>query len=503
MELSASLAAWSVLLGCLGLLVSNVVYNVLAHPLKAFPGPLAAGASTWWKTYIEVFKQKSMTDVLVELHAKYGDVVRVGPNELHFAKPSAFNDIYNASSRWDKERTLYESFGEDHSSFGLRNYAEAKQRKDVLQPLFSRRSIINMQALVREKMDRLAETLSKNNEQGKSADLLFAFRCFAIDTITTYCFAKSVDAIDEPAWQAPIVVAMDNSLPTFHVFKHFPIFRKLIFSLPPWLAIKMSPETAGLTHLQVILGEQVREVSAHPERLASSPHTTIYHRLLDPEAHKGRPLPDATALYEEAQTMVFAGGVTVGDALSIGFFHVLDQPGLLTRLRAEVCTAWPDLDSPPKLEALETLPFLTATIKESLRMSPGASSPLLRIVPPAGATISGRAVPPGTIVGMSTVLVHMSPEIFEEPTKFKPDRWLAPDAESLGPWLVAFSKGPRSCLGLNLAWCELYIVFATMLRRFDMSLDGTTAEDMVWRDCFTPHFPRRHLHAWCNPQPKI
>jgi cytochrome P450 len=266
-------------------------------------------------------------------------------------------------------------------------------------------------------MDRLTETLSKNNEQGKSADLLFAFRCFAIDTITAYCFAKSVDAINEPAWQAPIVVAMDNSLPTFHLFKHFPLFRKLIFSLPPWLAIKASPETAGLTHLQVILGEQVRDVSRHPERLASSPHTTIYHRLLDPEAHKGRPLPDATALYEEAQTMIFAGGVTVGDALSVGFFHVLDQPGLLKRLRAEVCMAWPDLDSPPKLEALERLPLLTATIKESLRMSPGASSPLLRIVPLTGATISGRAIPPGTIVGMSTVLVHMSPEIFEEPVQ--------------------------------------------------------------------------------------
>ena len=348
-------------------------------------------------------------------------------------------------------------------------------------------------------MERLAETLTKNNEQGKSADLLFAFRCFAVDTITTYCFAKSVDAVDSPDWQAPIVVAMDNSLPTFHLFKHFPLFRKLIFSLPPWLAIKASPETAGLTRLQVILDEQVRDVSAHPEKLAESPHPTIYHRLLDRDAHKGRPLPDARSLYEEAQTMMFAGGVTVGDALAIGCFHVLDQPSLLTRLRTEVRDAWPDLHSPPKLEALERLPLLTASIKESLRMSPGACSPLLRIVPSTGATISGRAIPPGTIVGMSTVLVHMSPEIFDEPTDYKPDRWLAPNAESLDPWLVAFSKGPRSCLGLNLAWCELYVVFATMLRRFDMTLDGTTAEDMVWRDCFTPYFPRRHVHAWCKP----
>lgn len=348
-------------------------------------------------------------------------------------------------------------------------------------------------------MDHLAETLAKNNEAGKSADLLFAFRCFAIDTITTYCFGNSVNAIDEPDFQAPIVVAIDNSLPTFHLFKHFPLFRHLIFSLPPWLAIKASPETAGLTQLQVILGEQVRDVSVHPEKLAAATHPTIYHRLLDRDAHKGRPLPNATALYEEAQTMIFAGGVTVGDALAVGFFHILSQPDLYQRVRIEIRTAWADFNNPPKLEALEKLPLLTATIKESLRMSPGASAPLLRIVPSTGATISGRSIPPGTIVGMSTVLVHMSLEVFEKPSGFKPDRWLAPGAEGLDSWLVAFSKGPRSCLGVNLAWCELYIVFATMLRRFDMTLDGTTREDMVWRDCFTPHFYKRHLHAWCKP----
>jgi len=38
-----------------------------------------------------------------------------------------------------------------------------------------------------------------------------------------------------------------------------------------------------------------------------------------------------------------------------------------------------------------------------------------------------------------------------------------------------------------------------MLRRFDMRLDGTTKKDLVWRDCFTPYYPGRHLRAWCVP----
>lgn len=63
---------------------------------------------------------------------------------------------------------------------------------------------------------------------------------------------------------------------------------------------------------------------------------------------------------------------------------------------------------------------------------------------------------------------------------------------------VSFGKGPRSCLGVNLTWCELYIAFATTLRRFDMKLDGTTAEDLVWRDCFTPFYYKGHVNAWCK-----
>lgn len=305
--------------------------------------------------------------------------------------------------------------------------------------------------------------------------------------------------MDEPDFKAPIVQAMDASLPTFHLFKHFPLFRKTIFSLPPSLAIKASPETAGLTHLQVILGKQVKDVIANPASLQDTQHPTIYHRLLDPESQKGAPVPDFTSLYEEAQTMIFAGGVTVGDTLMTGHFYILDQPELHARLRAEVKTVWPNINDSPSFEAFEALPLLTATIKESLRMAPGACSPLLRIVPSGGATISSHSIPAGTIVGMANTFVHQAPSVFPSPATFNPSRWLGEDSKSLEQNLVIFSRGPRSCLGINLAWCELYIAYATMLRRFEMRLDGTKVEDLKWRDCFTPYYPGRHLRVWCKP----
>lgn len=328
--------------------------------------------------------------------------------------------------------------------------------------------------------------------------MLFALRCFTIDTVLEFCFAKSVNATDELDFAAPIVVAMDNSLPTFHLFHHFPWFRKLIFSLPPGPAIKASPETAGLTQLQVILRKQITAITTNPTVLEASPHPTIYHRLLDPKIRNSNLLFSDTALMDEALTMLFAGGVTVSDTSMTGLFHILDQPDLHSALQHEILAAWPNVDTPPSLEKLESLPLLTATIKESLRISPGACSPLLRIIPPPSAAINGIFIPGGTIVGMSSFFVHYSPTIFTDPEVFNPYRWLDHSVENLEKWLIPFSKGPRSCLGINLAWCELYFLYATLLRVFEMRNDGTVRKDLVWRDCFTPFYQGRHFRAFCG-----
>jgi cytochrome P450 len=335
-------------------------------------------------------------------------------------------------------------------------------------------------------------------KKDSAIDMLFALRCFTIDMVTQFCFAKSVNAINAPDYKAPIVEAMHTSNPTFVMLKHFPLFRKTLFGLPPWLAIKASPETAGLTNLQVILGEQVHEVLTNPASLEKAPHPIIYHRLLDKEVNKGQPLPDAISLREEAAALMFGGGDSAANTLTIGLYHILSQQHLYKRLKDEIYQAWPSLIERPTYETLQKLPILTATIKESLRYAPGVPSALLRIVPPSGAMIGGKSIPGGTIVGMSTVLVHRSSEVFDKPEVFDIERWMGPDAAGLDKWLVSFSKGPRSCLGINLAYCEMYIALATLIRKLDMKLDGTKAEDLVWRDVFLPFFYGKRLKVRCE-----
>ena len=79
------------------------------------------------------------------------------PYKLHFSEPSAYYEIYSAKNRWNKEPSLYQCFGEDRSSFGFLTYHEAKERKDVLAPLFSTRAVQNMQHLIQEKVTPLPD----------------------------------------------------------------------------------------------------------------------------------------------------------------------------------------------------------------------------------------------------------------------------------------------------------------------------------------------------------
>ena len=198
-----------------------------------------------------------------------------------------------------------------------------------------------------------------------------------------------------------------------------------------------------------MIGAQIKELSAEPRKLELLPHDlTIFHLLMSKDAHKSGHVPSAGELYEEAQALMFAGADTVGNALMVITFFLGKNPRLQHKLKEELLRAWPEIGQDiPSPTTLEKLPFLNAVIREGLRLSMGVVSGLLRIVPPQGANICGVSVPGGTIVSCAVPFVHKDKDIFEDPHDFKPERWIV--SPGLEHWLCAFSKGPRSCLGLK------------------------------------------------------
>jgi hypothetical protein len=159
-------------------------------------------------------------------------------------------EIYNALNKWDKEKSLYHSFGEDRSSFGFLTYNEAKERKDVLSRLFSKKAVADAQGLVLEKVLKLCDSFE--NLGSKPADLFYAYRCMSVEVITYLCFGNNLDAISAPDYEAPIIKAMDSSLPVFVGFKHSSLLKETIMNCPPKLSKLINPATAGLVDLQEV-----------------------------------------------------------------------------------------------------------------------------------------------------------------------------------------------------------------------------------------------------------
>jgi len=84
--------------------------------------------------------------------------------------------------------------------------------------------------------------------------------------------------------------------------------------------------------------------------------------------------------------------------------------------------------------------------------------------------------------------VLFDPDIFPEPHTFDPARWLraADHGERLDKYLVTFSKGSRACVGLNLAYAEMYLGIAAVVYNFDFELHAFDYKrDLeTVRDCF-------------------
>jgi len=90
--------------------------------------------------------------------------------------------------------------------------------------------------------------------------------------------------------------------------------------------------------------------------------------------------------------------------------------------------------------------------------------------------------------------------MYERPEAFLPERWLGPNSKACDAALSAFSKGPRACFGVNLAYAELHLGIANVFRRFDLREDDARPASLEIKEHFVPLFTGQHLHAYCIPR---
>lgn len=93
------------------------------------------------------------------------------------------------------------------------------------------------------------------------------------------------------------------------------------------------------------------------------------------------------------------------------------------------------------------------------------------------------------MLSMAAYVYHTHEPYYSRPDEFLPERWIGDTAQDAESHLISFSRGSRNCLGLQLAYAELFYTFAYMFRRFEITLSENMNEsDMEWHDAFLVAF---------------
>lgn len=142
--------------------------------------------------------------------------------------------------------------------------------------------------------------------------------------------------------------------------------------------------------------------------------------------------------------------------------------------------------NPVEESDIARLPYLQAIVKETFRLHPAV--PLL-LPRKAGADveIEGFTVPKGAQVLVNTWAIGRDPSLWDEPSSFKPERFLGSEIDVKGRnfELIPFGAGRRVCPGLPLAMRMLHLMLGSLIHSFDWKLeDGVTPENMNMDDKF-------------------
>ncbi|KAG8163184.1 hypothetical protein KVR01_007662 [Diaporthe batatas] len=369
-----------------------------------------------------------------EMHEQYGPIVRINPNEVHCNDPD-FLEVLNplGGRRTNKPISTGKRTGTPDSMVTTVDHDIHRRRRNAVSAFFSNKSIRSMEPVLQKYLAQFCRRLSEQRPD-KPVELHNMFRALTNDFITTYAFGQSVGLLNEVDFGRSYYESSDVFFPDF------------VYSLPLWVAPKIFPSLAELAKKQQQWMDMVFEIRDSPNM--SKAKGTIFEGILN----CGLPDEDLAGkrLLAEAQLIVFAGEGTTAYTLNAATYELLAHPEVLQELQKELSEAIPDANKVPSFSQVETLPFLSAVIQETVRLHPGVMARQARISPDVPVTYKTKSgwdyiIPPGTVMSMSPYTTHLKEDLFPDPYEFRPRRWI--DEPRLDKGFHGFARGSRNCVG--------------------------------------------------------
>ena len=452
----------------------SVIYNVFFHPLRKIPGPTAAAATTI--PYATHLMDGRMPEWLTALHERYGEVVRIHPDEVSFIGSSAWRDIYNSHPPFPKPK-----FGTAPSPNGVRpmmttNTEDHDRQRRIFSHAFSTSALKDQEGVVSYYADLMVERLKERVANGEDTiDILRWYQYATFDIIGDLCFGESFSCL-ETGSNHPWIATIYRNIK----------FAKIVGTLqcfPPMESLLQATMPASVKgRMRKTFAWSQNQITKRMEQKIN--RSDIMEHVLKNNHKQGMTRDEIDSTMA---TLVLAGsGDTTAVAIAATTYYALKNPSVMNNLLSEIRTGLGSEPNDCTNATISKMPFLHATIQEAMRMHPPVPLSPPRLIDRPGSQICGVPFPPGYRASVAAKTGYLSPSKWTDSDTFLPERWYqdaparykADDRDFLQP----FNVGPRNCLGKSLAWVEMNLIFAKTVLAFDLEWSERNREVGEWTD---------------------
>ncbi|KAH7093666.1 cytochrome P450 [Paraphoma chrysanthemicola] len=456
-----------------------VGFSAIVSPLRSIPGPFLTRFTRLW--YLRRTRLGHFHEDNIELHRKYGSIVRIAPNQYSIDDPDAIRTIYGHGTQFTKADWYKASSSADptvHDLFTEQDTRIHAGLRRKVANLYSTSALVKLESHVDECISLLFERFSEIAEEGRPIDLQFWMQCYAFDVIGSITCDERFGFLDTGEDPAGLFgnlhryLAYAASVGIMHELHRvlFPMF--------------LMTGSGGLVHMRNFTQEQISKAKVRFQRDDKQTKGDFLSRMIkmnddNPEEFTGRDL------FMTAISNFGAGSDTTSISLCAVLYSLMTSPHALAKLRNEVKAVGGDkvID----YQTAQKMPYLQACIKEAMRLHPATGLPLSRVVPKQGAFIAGQNFPGGATVGVNTWVAHRNTTVFgHDAEQFRPERWLEASKERLSrmeEYYLPFGHGSRTCIGKNISLLEMSKLIPRLVTKFDLRLlDGkaTLETQNVW-----------------------
>ncbi|KAI0357606.1 high nitrogen upregulated cytochrome P450 monooxygenase 2 [Trametes cingulata] len=464
------------------MLLTTALYRISPfHRLAGYPGPFPCKLSKFWMACISFTGRQHL--YIKSLHEKYGDVVRIGPNELSFNVPSIVN-IALGSPGVPKGPLMIGRIltATDLPLPGIMDPQVHQERRKLWSRAMSASALKEYEPQLANRANQLVHVLQS---QKQAFDIGQFVKFFAYDFMCDMAYGGGSELLRDGD-ENNIWDTLEEGMQAATFLSHVPWLGPYFGSLP----VVSAPVTRLLSYCREYTLQRIRRGTVRKD---------VFHYLSN-EDQPEKGAPPLQQLVDDGVLAIVAGADTTSSALTSLFFCLGTHPAAYKRLQEEIDKFYPAGEDACDAKHHRDMHYLTAVINESLRLYPPVPSGTQRQVPhrSQGVMLGSYFVPPGTAMYLPPYTMHRDPRNFSPfPDDFWPERWLiAADraspsdldikqdasAGSLGQErsfahneaaFVPFSYGPANCVGKQLAMQEMRTVVCSVLQKFELRLrDG-------------------------------